>query len=696
MKSYSRLTRVNSYLSQVCHPIALFVLALALLVIPFSTVAFGKGGGGGGITIANNTPGFIKHAKILGATDPSTVISVTAWLKVHNPDKLDSFIKKLSDKGSPNYHKWITQAQFNATYGPTSQEVNAVQNFLTAQGLTLLEVAENNMYVKVQGTVAAVQKAFHVQINNYSLNGQTYRSNKANPSLNSTCGGYLAAITGMDDYGFQPAIAQAAAPDGQPYPAKPLSISPNGAFFEAHAFRPPETHAFSDTNNTATYTGNRYGADITNQNPPNLPPQGYQPSEVYTAYKLNDVYNAGYDGTGQTIVITDAFGSSTIAYDAAVFSSIYGLPPVNLTVYRGQGLPNNPHSAGWDTETSLDVEWSHAIAPGAKIALVLADNHASLDEAINWAVVHHLGNTISNSWSTVEGFGVPAQFNEMERILQMAAAQGIDVNFSSGDSGDEIGRVGFLTVDFPASSPYATGIGGTSLALNQDNSKMFEAGWGTNLTEIADVSPSGGVVPDDGPPVIPPLPFGFQFGAGGGTSLTFAQPSFQSGFVPPTGKRMVPDIGWLADPYTGVEFIQTIDGTTFVGVVGGTSLSCPMFSGIMAICAQKAGHPLGQAATLVYGLPAGAVNDIVPVGSATNPTGVVTGTNPAVYSADDLAQPLNGTTTYFSALYNSPFSTRWFVITFGTDSSLMTGTAWDNVTGVGTPNGLNFVNAVGQ
>jgi subtilase family serine protease len=186
---------------------------------------------------------------------------------------------------------------------------------------------------------------------------------------------------------------------------------------------------------------------------------------VRTAYGLNAVYQAGFDGTGETIVITDAYGSATIRQDAALFSAVYGLPPVNLQIVKAPGISHNPHGVarGWDFETTLDVEWVHAIAPGAKIALVLATDHASLDEAINYAVVHRLGNTISNSWSTVEGLGNPAQFNRVNRILQMAAAQGIDVNFASGDFGDESfppnlpGGVGFVTVDFPASSPFATG-----------------------------------------------------------------------------------------------------------------------------------------------------------------------------------------------------------------------------------------------
>ena len=159
---------------------------------------------------------------------------------------------------------------------------------------------------------------------------------------------------------------------------------------------------------------------------------------------------------------------------------------------------------------------------------------------------------------------------------------------------------------------------------------------------------------------------------------------------------MVPDISWLADPMTSVEIIQTIGGIPSVEVIGGTSLSCPMFSGLMAIAAQKNCHVgLGQAAALVYGLGGGAITDIVPKdGSPNNVTGSVTGNVNTSYSADFLAGPLGNTTTYYSALYNSELSTRWLVVTFGTDTSLTTGPGWDNVTGVGTPNGLAFINGI--
>jgi len=664
--------------------------------------AANRNGNGNAFGVAGNTPGFIRKAADLGPVDPNSVIAVTVWLQLHNENQLDALVKAQHTPRSTQYRQWITQDQFNASFGPTSQEVNAVQNFLSAKKLSTILVAENNMFVKVQGTVADIQNAFHVQIHNYKFAGATYRSNTADPMVNDASGAHMAAITGMDDYGFQPQIARAIDPDGKPFPFRPLSqVHPRGLFFEGHPFRPVETDVFQDANHLAAYTGNRYGSDITNNNLGHLPPQGYQPSEIQTAYNLIPLYAAGLDGTGQTIVITDAFGSATIENDAAVFSAIYGLPPINLQIVKAPGISNNPHGVaiGWDGETTLDVEWAHAIAPGAQIVLVLATDTGSLDEAINYAVVHHLGNTISNSWSSVEGLGNPARFNRDNRILEMAAAQGIDVNFASGDFGDESPEVGFVSVDFPASSPFATGVGGTSLALNLDNSIAFQTGWGTNLTRIADTIALGS------PPVVPPLKvlgdpsfnpnifLGFQFGAGGGESVVFARPSFQGGLSVPGATRLVPDISMVADPFTGVEIIQTVGGQLSVGTVGGTSLATPVFSGVMAIAAQKAGHGLGQVAQLVYNLPAGAVTDITAVSSPGNVTGVID-SNPI--SAAALAAPLGNTTSFYSALYNSPFSTRWFVITFGTDTSLTTGPGWDNVTGVGTPNGVNFITAIAQ
>jgi subtilase family serine protease len=656
----------------------------------------GPNGNAYGYVVKNNTPGFISQAVDQGPADPTAIISVTAWLKLQNENQLDQLVQQLYNNKSPNFHKWLNQDQFNASFSPTAQQVNAVQNFLTARGLSVIDVAENNFYVKVQGSIGQIEQAFHVSIHNFSFNGATHRSNTSDPGSNDAGMGLIAAVTGMDDLGYDPAYSFPAEADQMNGQFFPLGTNPTGFFFESQCFTAVQTLTFPNnatpsTVPQATYTGSVYGAPIANKQLGHLPSCGYQPSEVQTAYNLNALYAQGFDGSGQTIVIVDAYGSDTIQQDAEIFSQLYGLPditPANFQIIKAPGLVNNPKgpARNWNIETTLDVEWAHALAPKANIALITATDRASLDEAVNLAVVRDIGNVISNSWSSIEIFGNPAKHDRMNRILQMAAAKGIDANFASGDFGDETVRIGIKAVDFPASSPFATGIGGTSLALNPDNTMAFQTGWGTNLTRLANP------VSTHSSPVIPPLIFGFQDGAGGGTSAEFGKPGFQAGL--PGRARLVPDISMLADPQTGVELIETFNGVTEVGVIGGTSLATPLFSAVMAIASQKAGHGLGQAAALVYNLPAGAITDVVPVTAPTNATGTITTASGTVsLTTQQLVGP-TGSTVYYAPLFNSPGSKRWDVLTFGTDSSLTTAVGWDNVTGVGTPNGAAFVNAI--
>ena len=683
--------------------IATALLITAVVFVASGVVHAGSSNanpGSNGYVISSNTPGFIVHATDQGALDPTQTMAVTVWLKLHNTNQLDQLVQQQHTKGNGNYHKWIDQATFDATYAPTSQEANSFENFAQGHKLTLLTVSGDNAYVKVSGTVGDVEKAFHIQIDTYSDNGQTYFANTSNPSINDPSGAHVDAITGLDNYDFQPDLAFPTTGEGGQAQPIPANSSANGLFFESQCFRSPVTDTFSGGGVTATYNGNLYGADITSTTLGHLPPCGYQPNELQAAYGMNSLYSAGLNGAGQTVVITDAFGDATIQSDANVFSQLYGLPQLdssNFQLISAPGTLNYPDNNvkhfgpnDWPVEISLDVEWVHAMAPGAKIDLVISPNNGSdLDEAINYAVVHHLGNTISNSWSGIEGFGNPAQFNRDNRILEEAAAQGIDVNFSSGDSGDFSGAVGFKTVGFPGSSPFATSIGGTSMALNPDNTIAFQTGWGNNLIRVVNsVARDGNANPTN-----PPGPVIFNGGAGGGTSLTFAKPDFQASL--PGTMRQVPDVSMLADPYTGAEFIETIGGQLTVSVIGGTSLACPLFSAIMAIASEKAGSPLGQAAPLMYPLPSAtgtgsAIYDVGGVSSPNNVTGVVNGTP---YSADQLAAALAGA-QYYSALYQSPFSQRWFVLTFGTDTSLAAAPGWDDVTGVGTPNGANFVNTL--
>lgn len=157
------------------------------------------------------------------------------------------------------------------------------------------------------------------------------------------------------------------------------SPSPNGLFFSADCLRPPQTITFTTNGSqpSATYTGNRYGGDITNK-VPNLPSCGYDAANMQQAYGLADLYKNHLDGTGQTIVIVDAFGSNTILSDANLFSALNGLPtftPSNFAIFKPNGSATCGQSCiagNWQFETTLDVEWAHAIAPGANVALVLS------------------------------------------------------------------------------------------------------------------------------------------------------------------------------------------------------------------------------------------------------------------------------------------------------------------------------------
>lgn len=657
--------------------------------------------------IANNTPRFPADAINLGAEDSSKPITVTLWLNQHNKASLDELVRQMYTQGSPSYHQWLTREQYQANFAPTAQDAATVRNFLEAHNLKVSAIERNNHFVTAQGRVADVQKAFQVQLNRYSVRGKVLRANTADPVIEGPAGALVSSIQGFTYLTYQPHVRRPVDPDtGKPFPVVPLAAAPHGLFFSANCFRSPETHVFTDSNTglTGTYTGNRYGADITNNKPPNLPPCGYSPADLRTAYGLNAVYQKNIRGQKQTIIIVDAFGSPTITADANTFSTINHLPALtdsNFAIVNIGGPTGCPADlcspGGWDVETTLDVEWAHAVAPAANILLIQAfDNTSSnLDQAVLYAaeggvgaggVTVPFGNVISNSYGGPEALNPATELTVENSINELAAAFGASANFSTGDDGDFFAGEGITDVSVPASSQFATAVGGTSLFLNKDKTMNFQTGWGNNLQRIANITPN--------PPVVPPLVLGSQGGAGGGTSRFFSKPSFQKSLS--GGKRKLPDVAFLADPFTGVEIVFTQGGQQVVGVVGGTSVACPVFSAMWALANQAAGvGPLGQAAPLLYGLPVDAFYDVQALSSQNNVTGVITFPpfKPVTETAKDLAQPLVKTKNFVSALYNGT-STRWYVLTFGTDTSLTTGPGWDNVTGLGTPNGLSFIQEV--
>jgi subtilase family serine protease len=639
----------------------------------------------------------LPNTKILGAEDPTKQITVTFWIKQQNKAAFDELVGQMYDKNSPNYHHWLTLKQYQDKFAPSAADLATVKQYLEAHNLSIVASDKLNHAVTARGTVADVERATGVQLNRVSINGEAHRLPSSEAVIPGAAGKLVYAVQGLTDSKYKSHVVRPIDPDtGKPMATVPLSkVGPAQQYFNANCLKPTQTHTFKTGGGGpyAIYSGSRYGVDI-NDGPPHLPPCGYDAPEVDKAYGLLPLYKQGLDGTGQTVVIVDAYGSDSITSDANTFAQINGLPALtssNFNIYYPTGPTNcGGNTCGWDVETSLDVEWSHSVAPGANIALVLAldNSNSNLDLAVLYAIDNLLGPVISNSYGIEEAYLAtydPSELTVENTINELGAALGISVNFSSGDSGDFLLAYGSTTVSMPASSPYATSVGGTSLFLNQNWSTMLQTGWGTNLTRIANASPN--------PPIIPPDFIGFYFGAGGGTSGVWPKPSYQASL---SGNwRLVPDIAFVADPYTGVEVIDTEGGQTFIAVVGGTSLASPTFSGVWAISTQAAGTWLGQAAPILYGLPASAITDILAVNGPDNVSGS-THTPPAPpvnYSSAELLAPVQNSTDFIGALYNGT-STRWYAISFGTDSSLTTGPGWDNVTGLGTPNGASFVSAV--
>jgi subtilase family serine protease len=275
------------------------------------------------------------------------------------------------------------------------------------------------------------------------------------------------------------------------------------------------------------------------------------------------------------------------------------------------------------------------MAPGAKIVYVGSQSADDQDiaAALNLIISGRLANIVSNSYGSPE-LAEPQNYVLWENIAQQAGLKGVGLYFSSGDDGDEAANLGFVSADFPASLATVTAVGGTSLALGSRGEIVFETGWesGRSAFEVppvdggadggADASPPS----DAGTPVWDPGPPGaFRFGSGGGRSAIFPQPTYQANVVPAAisnasvaAARVTPDIAMVGDPVTGFIIGETVDGTYTEYPIGGTSLSCPLFAGVMAVAQQHAGRRFGFANPALYKANGkGAFRDVLPIGGKT-------------------------------------------------------------------------------
>ena len=355
----------------------------------------------------------------------------------------------------------------------------------------------------------------------------------------------------------------------------------------------------------------------------------YEPAQIQQAYNLPALYGQGVNGKGATIVIVDSFGSPTIADDLTAFDRQFGLPaPPSFKIIRPAGhVPafnsSNTEMISWAGETSLDVEYAHAVAPGANILLVetpVAETEGvvgfpQIVKAEEYVIDHHLGDVISQSFSATERtFPSKAAVDALRGAYTDANRHHVTVLAATGDSGaTDAGPDGqtYYTssvVDWPASDPLVTGVGGTALLLDANGNHVRpDTVWNDTYSTSAQEFINGDSTPS-------PL------ATGGGKSIFFSRPSYQNSVRKVVGRsRGVPDISMSASCSGAVDVYQSFNGEPAGWYpTCGTSEATPLFAGVVALAAQVAHHSLGLINPALYQMAARHLPGLVDVTSGNN------------------------------------------------------------------------------
>jgi subtilase family serine protease len=353
----------------------------------------------------------------------------------------------------------------------------------------------------------------------------------------------------------------------------------------------------------------------------------YQPGQIEQAYDLPALYRRGITGKGQTIVIVDSFGSPTVRHDLAIFDKAAHLPaPPALRVIQpaGKVAPYRPtdNREGWAGETDLDVEYAHAIAPGASILLVetpTSENEGTtgfpqIVTAEKYVIRHHLGGVISQSFSATEQtFATKSSLLRLRGAYVAAARSGVTVLAASGDSGAGDVRFNGSTyylhrvTSWPDSDPLVTGIGGTQLHLRAAGRARAATVWNDTYSVATNKYIEGNKGPN-------PL------AGGGGKSVIFSRPGYQDKLTRQVGaRRGVPDISMSGACNGAADMYQSFRGQPAGWYpTCGTSEATPEFAGIVALADQVAGHQIGLINPALYRLSALRAPGLVDVTSGGN------------------------------------------------------------------------------
>ena len=504
-----------------------------------------------------------------GRLSPATVLSRMVMIFSRTPAQqadLENLLREQQDPSSPSYHQWLTPEQYAGRFGLSESDLAQVTDWLQSQGFTVVETARSRTYVAFQGSVGQIDSALHTEIHRYLVHGEEHFANSAEPALPAALAGVVQGFRGLHDF--------------RPHP-RGISI---------RSLRPRFTSDIS---------GNHFLA----------------PDDFATIYNLQPLYGMGIDGTGQKIAVSGQ--SDILLSDIQTFRSVSGLPPNTPQVILVPGSGDPGVVSGDVVEASLDLEWTGAVARNATLIFVNSGNGAF--DSLYYAIDQNLAPVLSNSYGDCEANFSNAELNSMVTSGQQANAQGMTIVSASGDLGAAdcdyslnanvtitIATKG-LAVDVPASIPYVTGVGGTT--LNDGSGAYWSATNNSNNGSALSYIPE--VVWND---TAADIANGGTFAAsGGGASSAFPKPSWQTGpGVPNDNARDVPDISLAAsvdhDGYLicsqGACVNGYRDANTYLDVVGGTSAGAPAFAGMVALINQFTQSSQGNVNPRLYQLAA--------------------------------------------------------------------------------------------
>jgi kumamolisin len=475
------------------------------------------------IPLAGSGRSLRSGSKLIGPSNPTDRVEVTVRLRSRN--KKQASADKIGAQ-QPLKRHYLSREEFAAAFGAAPEDVTKIKSFARKNKLAVVSVNPAQRNVILAGSVKALSAAFHVKLMEYEHPDGNYRGRSGQIHLPAELVPIVEGVFGLDNRRM----------------ARPHFVT-------------TQRSGTSDTTAASNHTA-------------------LQVAQLYD-------FPAGLDGSGECIAILE-FGGGYNTSDLTTYFTQLGIATPSISSVAVDGVSNSPGDPQSDPEVALDIEVSGAIAPGANIVVYFAPfTEQGWVDALTTAI-HDSTNkpsVLSISWGFAEGEPVqgfewtPQTVQAVNQTLQAAAAMGVTVCVASGDNGSSDGvNDGLAHVDFPASSPYALGCGGTKLTAANDKIRS-EVVWN-----------EGGS------------------GGGGGISSMNPLPSWQTGIVPPSvnpGKQIgrgVPDVCGDADPSTGYQIYY--DGQP--NVVGGTSAVAPLWAGLLARINQKLGTPVGYINPLLY------------------------------------------------------------------------------------------------